>query len=107
MINKELEAFESWCDICAEIVRSLSEAKAGKTRAVYSPVIAARQNSGLSQTDFARLLDVSVRTLQGWEQGRREPTGAAKALLAIGRRHCWRWLVLDYDYAAGDLAKRA
>jgi putative transcriptional regulator len=80
MTDKELEAFEAGRDIGAEIVQSLREAKAGKTRVVYSPVIAARQNSGLSQSDFARLLGVSVRTLQGWEQGRREPTGAAKTL---------------------------
>jgi putative transcriptional regulator len=59
----ELEAFEAGRDIGAESVQSLREAKAGKTRVVYSPVIAARQNSGLSQTDFARLLGVSVRTL--------------------------------------------
>jgi putative transcriptional regulator len=58
---------------------------AGKTRAAHSPFIAARQNFGWSQTDFARLLGVSVRTLQGWEQGRREPTGAAKTLLAIAQ----------------------
>jgi putative transcriptional regulator len=66
-------------------VQSLREAKASKTRAVYSPVIAAGQNSGLSQTDFARLLGVSVHTLQGWEQGRREPTGEAKTLLVIAQ----------------------
>ena len=33
--------------------------------------------SGLSQSDFAKLLGVSVRTLQDWEQGRRELSGAA------------------------------
>jgi putative transcriptional regulator len=76
MIDKELEAFEAGRDIGAEIVQSLREAKAGKTHVVCSHVIVARQNSGLSQTDFARLLGVSVRTLQGWEQGRREPKWA-------------------------------
>ena len=35
----------------------------------------------LSQPDFATLLCVEVSTLRNWEQGRREPTGAAKALL--------------------------
>jgi putative transcriptional regulator len=38
---------------------------------------------GLSQTAFAELLGVSVRTLQEWEQGRRQPSGAAKTLLRI------------------------
>ena len=85
MTDKELEAFEAGRDIGAEILQSLREVKSGKTRVVYSPVIAARQNSGMSQTDFARLLGVSVRTLQGWEQGRRQPTGAAKTLLAIAQ----------------------
>ena len=44
---------------------------------------AARLKLGLSQADFAAMLGVSVRTLQDWEQGRREPSGAAKALLKV------------------------
>lgn len=40
-----------------------------------------RQMSGLSQTRFADLISVSVDTLRNWEQGRRSPTGPAKALL--------------------------
>lgn len=40
-----------------------------------------RAITGLSQPEFARLLDVDVGTLRNWEQGRREPTGPAKALL--------------------------
>jgi putative transcriptional regulator len=83
MTGKDREAFEAERDIGAEIVQSLREAKAGTTRVVYSPVIAARQNSGLSQTDFAQLLGVSVRIMQGFEQGRRELTGAAKSLLVL------------------------
>jgi putative transcriptional regulator len=66
MIDKELEAFEARRDIGAEIVQSLREAKAGRTRVAYSPVIAARKNSGLPQTDFARLLGASVHTSRGW-----------------------------------------
>jgi putative transcriptional regulator len=42
-----------------------------------------REKAKLSQPEFARLLGVSVRTLQNWEQARREPTGPAKALLRI------------------------
>jgi len=38
---------------------------------------------GMSQSEFARLLGVSIRTLQDWEQGRREPSGAARMLLRI------------------------
>jgi len=40
-----------------------------------------RQATGLSQVNFARVLDVQVTTLRNWEQGRREPTGPARALL--------------------------
>jgi putative transcriptional regulator len=39
----------------------------------------------LSQSQFASLLGVSVRTLQGWEQGRKQPSGAAHTLLTIAR----------------------
>lgn len=42
---------------------------------------AIRASTNLSQADFATLLGVEVSTLRNWEQGRREPTGPAKALL--------------------------
>ncbi|TQV82645.1 helix-turn-helix domain-containing protein [Exilibacterium tricleocarpae] len=42
-----------------------------------------REKTGLSQTRFATLIGVSKRTLENWEQGRRHPTGPAKALLRI------------------------
>ena len=42
-----------------------------------------REQTGLSQTQFARLIGVSKRTLENWEQGRRNPTGPARALLKI------------------------
>ncbi len=41
----------------------------------------------LSQSAFAGLMGVSVRTLQDWEQGRREPQGPALALLRIAEQH--------------------
>ena len=47
---------------------------------------AARAATGLSQAQFARLLGVSVRTLQEWEQGRKSPSGAAATLLRIAER---------------------
>ncbi len=40
-----------------------------------------RQAARLSQAKFAKVIDVQVTTLQNWEQGRRDPTGPAKALL--------------------------
>ena len=48
-----------------------------------SRILAVRERSGLSQAQFARLLNVSVKTLQNWEQHRRNPTGPAAALLKI------------------------
>lgn len=45
-----------------------------------------RSKLGLSQPKFAKLLRVDVGTLRNWEQGRREPTGPARALLAAIRR---------------------
>jgi putative transcriptional regulator len=42
-----------------------------------------RGKTGLSQSRFASLLGVSVRTLQDWEQGRRAPSGAARTLLLV------------------------
>jgi putative transcriptional regulator len=49
--------------------------------------VAARASTGLSQAEFAKLLGVSKRTLQEWEQGRKQPTGAAKSLLKIALKH--------------------
>jgi DNA-binding transcriptional regulator YiaG len=43
----------------------------------------ARARMDLSQSQFAKLLGVSVRTLQEWEQGRKKPTGAARTLLRV------------------------
>ena len=56
-----------------------------------SPVIEARTKSGLSQAQFAQLRGVSVRTLQEWEQGQRQPSGAAKTLLAIAGKRPEYW----------------
>lgn len=83
--SRELKAFEATRDIGAEILQSIKDMKSGKGEIVLSPAIEARQATGLSQVQFANLLGVSVRTLQGWEQGRKQPSGAARTLLAIAR----------------------
>ncbi len=74
-----------------KLLKSVREMKAGKaaraTRIAPNEVAAARLKSGLSQTEFAQALQISPRTLQEWEQGRREPSGAARALIQIAIRH--------------------
>lgn len=57
------------------------------TKGSVTEVAKARINAGFSQDSFAKLLGVSVRTLQEWEQGRRNPSGAAQTLLKIAGRH--------------------
>ncbi|MHB1667616.1 MAG: NadS family protein [Thiomonas sp.] len=75
-----------------DLVQSLKEAKAitnGQAQPSRRIVLEAedvrqvREHTGLSQQDFARLMRVSVKTLQNWEQHRRTPTGPAAALLKI------------------------
>jgi putative transcriptional regulator len=73
-------------DIGQEVLQAIREIKAGGGRRFTVQVTEATQarlKLGLSQADFAAMLGVSARTLQDWEQGRREPSGAAKALLKV------------------------
>lgn len=74
----------------AELLESVQQMKTGRAakshKVAATPVISARMKSGLSQAAFAKLMGVSVRTLQDWEQGRRQPSGAAKTLIAIAER---------------------
>ena len=48
-----------------------------------SGIRAIRERTNLSQSEFASLMGVSIKTLQNWEQDRRRPTGPAAALLRI------------------------
>ena len=81
----ELEKFQS------DLLQSVKQMRRGQAARVTKVKLAAaaeaRAKTGLSQQDFASLLGVSARTLQDWEQGRREPTGAAKTLLQVAASH--------------------
>ncbi len=72
-----------------ESVEEMDKIRRGKKRASRRTTVKeikvadVRLQTGLSQTRFARLIGVSKRTLENWEQGRRSPTGPARALLKI------------------------
>lgn len=74
-----------------QLLQSVREMKAGLRGRVHMPegpgIVEARVLAGLSQASFAALMGVSVRTLQDWEQGRREPSGAARTLIKVARLH--------------------
>ena len=76
----------------ADLVTSLKEVAAiskGKARpsrqfkVATTNVKGLRERIGLSQSEFASLMHVSIKTLQNWEQRRCTPTGPAAALLKI------------------------
>lgn len=76
-------------DIGREILEGIRQIKTGEVgRITTVPSVASiREQTSLSQTAFARLIGVSVRTLQDWEQGRRAPSGPARTLLTIAHRN--------------------
>jgi putative transcriptional regulator len=76
-------------NIGLEILEGIREIKRGEHgRVINVPSVAfVRERVGLSQSRFAQLLGVSVRTLQEWEQGRRAPSGAARTLLLIAQKN--------------------
>jgi putative transcriptional regulator len=90
MTERALRARDARRNLGAELLTAVREMKAGKTGRVHrvpvSAITEARSRTGLSQQRFAELLGVSPRTLQEWEQGRRQPSGAARSLLAIAAR---------------------
>lgn len=76
-------------NIGMEILKGIRDLKRGEHgRVINVPSVSAvREGTGLSQAEFARLLGVSLRTLQEWEQGRRAPSGAARTLLLIAAKN--------------------
>ena len=91
MTEKQLKKWEQSRDISDEILQGIRDIKGGRIGRRYTtesyPIVRAREKSGLSQAEFAQLLGVSVRTIQDWEQGRREPNAAAKTLIKVAELH--------------------
>ena len=83
-------------ELFAELLESVREGSAilrGETEASRVFVLEEpdvkdiREKYELSQSQFASLLGISVKTLQNWEQGRRKPRGPARILLQIAAKH--------------------
>ncbi len=83
-------------ELFQELVASLREGgailkgkrKASRSTTLKAPdALAVRQKLKLSQAQFAGLIGISVRTLQNWEQGHRQPEGTARTLLRVAERH--------------------
>ena len=75
-------------NISEELTQAAKEIKAHKEgklhpEIVSNDIIIARNNLKLSQSQLAALLGVSKRTLEQWEQERREPSQAAQRLIQI------------------------
>ncbi len=70
-----------------EILQSLKDIKSGEGKKSFveipSDIKQIRDELDISQIGFAKMLGVSLRTLQAWEQGTRNPSGAALSLLKI------------------------
>ena len=66
-------------DIAAQQAADESEAMLDAARFVRR----VRKRLGLSQAEFAECVNVPIDTIRNWEQGKRYPTGAAKALLKV------------------------
>ena len=90
MNEKELIDRDENRDIWQETLDSVRSMKSGQVGRVETvqllPVVEARQKVNLSQSRFAELLGISVRTLQDWEQGRRKPSRAAMSLIQIAKQ---------------------
>jgi len=91
MTEKQIAKWEKTRNIGQEMLQGIRDIKAGNTGRRFTvdsyAIVRAREKSRLTQAEFAKLLGVSVRTLQDWEQGRREPNAAAQTLIKVAEKH--------------------
>ncbi len=67
----------------SDIARHKAEDEAEAQRDAARFARSVRERLGFSQAEFAQRIDVSLDTIRNWEQGKRSPTGAARALLKV------------------------
>ncbi len=79
--DQEMMQFQA--DLLTSVKQMKLAQQARVTQAEPTLAALARSKVEMTQVAFSKLLGVSVRTLQEWEQGRRNPTGAAKTLLTL------------------------
>jgi len=78
-VNKKRLDATNEKEIVSQMVKD--DAEAMQDVAKYARRV--RRRLGLSQLEFSQRIDVSLETIRNWEQGKRSPTGAAKALLKV------------------------
>lgn len=71
MKDSDLTRYEADRDLATDLLQAVREMKAGMLHVVLSPGAEVREKTSLSQSEFATPLGVSVRTPEGWEQGRK------------------------------------
>ncbi len=81
-MNADKQAFAQ------DALTSIQQAQRGEGRVhqvTLSAAAEARAKVVLTQSAFAQLMGVSVHTLQNWEQGRSQPSGAAQTLIKVAQ----------------------
>jgi putative transcriptional regulator len=75
-------------DLITSLGQALDHAKGNKNGVrehiiLVPDVRAIREKLGLSQAEFAKIYQIPLATLKGWEQGRRQPDRTASAYLSV------------------------
>ena len=76
-----LRKLEGTSEADLEAQQRLDDAASAHDAAAFAQRV--RKRLGLTQLEFSRRIDVSLDTIRNWEQGKRSPTGAARALLRV------------------------
>lgn len=100
MTDQELEAHEAKRDLNVELLEGVQQMLADnaskRTVITETDVALARRKAELTQEQFSKILGISKRTLESWEQGVRKPSGAASSLIKL--------FIIDPEYVKDKLA---